>query len=861
MSIMHDAGRRWPILWIAGGALLLAGVALLVRLGSPDQTSVRDSSDVGRAGSEAGSGEGDGAERDADAGDGPGTDARPARDADVGSPRDGAEASGTEIDEDKASAAAGVSAPGADGRPAPIARGAPSAESTGVDAQSAAVDASASAVSEPAYGLPEADYHLGVELAALGRADEAAEAFGRYAAAVPVLADLAHRAAGDALLEAGQAARAAEAYALALAAPAPTSSAVLSAIKLGNARLRLGDHAGAIEAYADAEARAEIDDERAQAIAGTIATHLEAGRLDEANAVRLRLVAELPRTATARASLERLREAAVPVPPEAAAPVLAAAGEHSAALDAIQSAIDAGHAAGAAVPPAWHVLALSSERALGDLAAVRARAEALAASGGAGERAAEVALIRARALEAEGRQAEAAGAMLDLADAFPAAPEAAEALWRRAAIVENLEGELPGAEAHARFAERFPGDARAVDAAFRAGWLRWRAGRLDEAARAWTALAGSPSIPPAQRARAEYWLGRIAAEREGPMAAEARWRAAVGYDPESFHALLAAERLGRPALEAPPAGSGSGSGDGAGSEASGGAGSSGTADGAGARDRAGGALQGVDRAAPIGAWLATWAAGADGASLTAAVAAVAEERQVARGSALLALGEDRAARRALKAVVGEMRGDARRLAAFALHADELGLPDVAIPAASEVLRLAPAPARRQAPAALRRLIYPVAQAELVRAQARAHGLPPSLVFALIWQESRFDPGAVSSAGARGLTQVMPATGEEIANRLGHGGFNVDMLHLPHVSARFGAWYLAEQLARLLDDQRVALAAYNGGPGNARRWLEASGGDLDVFVEAIHLSETRRYLPAVITARAWYERLEPADARP
>ena len=804
MSIIESPARKWPIRWIVLAALVVAGFAAIIRSGVPsDETS-------------------DSATRSAADRDGVGTDVAAAgtagaRDADGTREviaRRNADGSGGSSDGGSDAGADGSGAVGGTPEPGASSRGIVPSGSSGSNGSSGAADPNA---------LPQADYHRGVELAELGRATEAAAAFARYAAAVPVLADFAHRAAGDALLDADLTAEAADAYALALAARAPVSSAVLSAIWLGNARLRLDDPEGAIQAYADAEGRAEIDDERAQALAGMVAAHLDAGREAEANAVRLRLVRELPGTTTARASFERLREAGVTIALEESAAVLAAAGEHAAALAAMQAAIDSRTADGGSAPPEWHLRALQSERALGAFDALHARADDLISSGAAGGLVAEVALLRARTLEDESRPGEAATAFLELADAYPGTPEAAEALWRRATLVESHDGELAGADAHALFAARYPADSRAPDAMFRAGWLKWRAGRLDDAARAWAALSGTANAPPSQRARAEYWLGRFAAEREGPVAADARWRAAIAYNREAFHALLAAERLGEKPVPPPPAGSG-------------------------------------DAAEAIGRWLATWSAGDEPQAVEQALSDVRERFDIARGTALLALGEDRAARRALRAGIREIGPDPARMAALAIHADAIGLPDIAIAAAAETLRLAPESAGSAAPTALRRLIYPLGDAELIRSQSRAHGLPPSLMFALVWQESRFDPGAISSAGARGLTQVMPATGADIAGRLGDVGYDPEQLHQPHISARYGAWYLSEQLKRLADDQRVALAAYNGGPGNARRWLESSGGDLDDFVEIIHLSETRRYLPAVITARAWYELLDPADAR-
>jgi soluble lytic murein transglycosylase len=72
--------------------------------------------------------------------------------------------------------------------------------------------------------------------------------------------------------------------------------------------------------------------------------------------------------------------------------------------------------------------------------------------------------------------------------------------------------------------------------------------------------------------------------------------------------------------------------------------------------------------------------------------------------------------------------------------------------------------------------------------------------------------------------------------------------------RFGASYLAQQLERFDGRPLPALAAYNGGPGNASRWLAAADGDSDLFAEVIDFSETRRYVRLVTEHRAQYERL-------
>jgi soluble lytic murein transglycosylase len=148
------------------------------------------------------------------------------------------------------------------------------------------------------------------------------------------------------------------------------------------------------------------------------------------------------------------------------------------------------------------------------------------------------------------------------------------------------------------------------------------------------------------------------------------------------------------------------------------------------------------------------------------------------------------------------------------------------------------------------LIY----ADLLSTEAREQGLDPLLLAALVRQESLFEPAAESYAGARGLGQVMPATGEGIARNLGMSDFVLDDLYRPWVSIRFGAYYLGLQMSRNDDQILIALAAYNGGPGNTLHWLEASGDDLDLFVEVITAAQSRIYLQRVYEQYLIYEAL-------
>jgi soluble lytic murein transglycosylase len=108
--------------------------------------------------------------------------------------------------------------------------------------------------------------------------------------------------------------------------------------------------------------------------------------------------------------------------------------------------------------------------------------------------------------------------------------------------------------------------------------------------------------------------------------------------------------------------------------------------------------------------------------------------------------------------------------------------------------------------------------------------------------------------------VIEPTGEAIAEELGIDRFDLTDLYQPGLSLRFGAHYLAQQLAGFDGNFYHALAAYNGGPGNAARWAAGSSGDVDWFYEEIDFSETRLYIKLVSENLAQYRSIyENSDA--
>ena len=124
-----------------------------------------------------------------------------------------------------------------------------------------------------------------------------------------------------------------------------------------------------------------------------------------------------------------------------------------------------------------------------------------------------------------------------------------------------------------------------------------------------------------------------------------------------------------------------------------------------------------------------------------------------------------------------------------------------------------------------RFISPEDREQLARmlvSEGQRTGIDPVFLAALIRVESAFFSGAVSIKGARGLMQVMPATGEEIARKLGIVWTGPHQLHDPEINVRLGVFYLELLLDYYAGNYKFALTAYNRGPGNVRLIVHRHG---------------------------------------
>jgi soluble lytic murein transglycosylase len=156
--------------------------------------------------------------------------------------------------------------------------------------------------------------------------------------------------------------------------------------------------------------------------------------------------------------------------------------------------------------------------------------------------------------------------------------------------------------------------------------------------------------------------------------------------------------------------------------------------------------------------------------------------------------------------------------------------------------------------AFERQAYPQDYAEYVEVYAARYGVPEPLVYAVIRTESDFDSGAVSSAGAVGLMQLLPETFTWLTDEILFDHLDEGMLYDPETNIKYGTYYLSRLYDRY-GDWTVALAAYNGGPGNVDDWLvDPDYGDGEGGLSYIPFRETRRYVKKVTKAQKTYARL-------
>lgn len=350
---------------------------------------------------------------------------------------------------------------------------------------------------------------------------------------------------------------------------------------------------------------------------------------------------------------------------------------------------------------------------------------------------------------------------------------------------------------------------------------------MTEAQQAWEQLA-TGSSEGYERARGAFWAGRIARSQQGEQQAQRLFALAREAAPNSYFATRATEELGLVVAGSVPLGT---------------------------------PLREQDWQV-LATWVQSWtvppaptdAAPGAGEDVQAVMAEVASSGLVQRAIGLQQVGLRNDAMGEWNSARDAWADAPLRLMVVARLAHEQDMPYIALKAGERLRDLAPAEAL-PVPETLERLIFPTPYVGLVLKETREQGVDPRLLYALLRQESLFNPRATSWVGARGLAQVMPETGAGIAQTLGVTHFDPDDLYQPQVSIRFGTFYIGQRIQDMEGNVQAGLAAYNGGLGNALRWAGGSTvADADLFTESIDFAETESYVKLVYGYYGAYQRL-------
>ena len=151
------------------------------------------------------------------------------------------------------------------------------------------------------------------------------------------------------------------------------------------------------------------------------------------------------------------------------------------------------------------------------------------------------------------------------------------------------------------------------------------------------------------------------------------------------------------------------------------------------------------------------------------------------------------------------------------------------------------------------LRFPVTYLSQVQSNAGRQELDPAIIFGLMRQESMLDQNAMSAVGARGLMQIMPETGQQIARKLNEPWQAENSLFNPDVNIKYGAFYYKQLLTRFDGHFALAMAAYNAGPNRVSKWLPNDKSvPADIWIETIPYKETRKYVMSVLSYSIIYQ---------
>ncbi len=409
----------------------------------------------------------------------------------------------------------------------------------------------------------------------------------------------------------------------------------------------------------------------------------------------------------------------------------------------------------------------------------------------------------------------AAQELQDFAKQVPSSPFAVTYLMDAARIYERADKLDQAAALWETIGSTYPSDSNSLEAFFQAGITRYRLENYPKALEDFQRTR-TLSTQDSDRERALFWVGKAYQAAGDAKDAQAAWQQTQAISTTDYYSTRARDLLNnRPAFAPAPK------------------------------------LNlnydlGAERKEAASWVRLTFSLPADTDLST--LGALANDPRLVRGTEFWNLGLYDQARlefEDLRTAVQNNPADTFRLGNYLL---DLGAYRSAIFAIRQVLTLAGMDDHSQsmtAPAYFQHVRYGLYYADVIWPTAAQYGFDPLLLMSVVRQESLFEGFVRSTAGARGLMQIVPTTGASIAEQMNWPpDYSDDDLYSPYISLRMGTYYLDANRKMLDGDLYATLAAYNGGPGNASIWQSLAKGDPDLLLEIIRFGETRDYIRGI-----------------
>ena len=666
-----------------------------------------------------------------------------------------------------------------------------------------------------------AHFALAQSYFSLEKYNEATGAYSNYLNLRPGLIDAyAHNLRGDAFRAAGNIAEALVDYRTAIQSPSYLYQLQIE-IKIARAHAAVGDHSTALGMYQDIYNQTSSDYTKAQMDYLMGQSYLALGQVEQAYAVYTDAVNNYPIAYESYLALLDLVNAGIPVDELNRGIVDYYAGQYGVAL----AAFDRYFQSGAIDPATAHYYNGLTTRALGghdgDIIEWNEIIHNYPDDRLWDDAWEQIAYTQWFFMD---NYAQAIQTLQDFVETAPNHPRAPEFLFDAAVIAERADRLEQAADLWERVAVEYPGYEKTLYALHLSGVTRYRLSDYSGAFAIFQHVLAN-AITLEERSAGYLWQGKAQKALGDHDAATAAWELAANIDPTGYYSERARDLLrGQPPFTPPQV-----------------------------YDLS---FDPVVERAQAESWIRTTFDLPDTVNLSS-LDTLANDPRLVRGAELWELGLYEEARIELEDLRHSVENDPADSYRLANYYAELGLYRSSILAARQVLDLAGMDdaGTMNAPIFFNHLRFGTYFSELVVPIAQQYEIHPLFLFSVIRQESAFEGFVHSSAGARGLMQIIPTTGQEVANELGWPyNYTNEDLYRPVVSVRLGTDYLDKWRDHLDGDLYAALAAYNGGPGNAIEWQRLAQDDPDLFLEVVRFEETREYIRGIFEIFNIYRRI-------